>query len=61
MKPAAFKLPLGPTIPLAAIAFALAILAGASGRQIVAGLIALAVGGILYVIAVRGAGGRGNP
>jgi basic amino acid/polyamine antiporter, APA family len=54
VKPAAFKLPLGPTIPLAAIAFALVILAGASGRQIMAGLIALAVGGILYVIAARG-------
>lgn len=54
VKPAAFKLPFGSAIPIAAIAFALAILAGASGQQLVAGLIALGVGGILYVIAVWG-------
>jgi amino acid transporter len=55
VKPAVFKVPLGPAIPLAAIAISLAILAGASAEQIVAGLVALVVGAVLYLIAVRGA------
>jgi L-asparagine transporter-like permease len=54
VKPAAFRVPFGPVIPLLAIAIALAILVGASREQIVAGTIALAVGALLYVIAIRG-------
>jgi amino acid transporter len=56
VKPAAFEVPFGPVIPAAAIVFALAILAGASRDQILAGLVALAVGAVLYVIAVRSPG-----
>jgi APA family basic amino acid/polyamine antiporter len=54
VKPAAFRVPFGPVIPLLAIAIALAIVVGASREQIVAGTIALAVGALLYVIAIRG-------
>ena len=52
--PATFVVPFGPLIPSAAIVIALAILAGARREQLVAGAIALAVGAILYAIAVRG-------
>lgn len=58
VKPAAFRLPFGPAIPLAAIVFALAILAGASAHQIVAGVTALAVGAALYLVAVKTTGRR---
>jgi amino acid transporter len=51
VQPAAFTLPLGPVIPLAAIAIALTILAGATPVQLRNGLAALAAGAILYVIA----------
>ena len=50
--PARFVLPLGPAIPLAAIAIALTILAGATSIQLRNGLAALAAGAILYFIAV---------
>jgi basic amino acid/polyamine antiporter, APA family len=53
VNPAKFVLPLGPVIPLCAIAVALAILAGASTRQLMAGVLAISVGAVLYVIAVR--------
>ena len=53
--PATFVVPFGPLIPSAAIVIALAILAGARREQLVAGALALAVGAILYAIAVRGA------
>jgi basic amino acid/polyamine antiporter, APA family len=58
VKPAAFKVPFGPVIPSAAIVIALAILAGASRDQIVAGVVALVVGGVLYLVAVSGAKSR---
>ena len=48
VKPAAFRVPLGPVIPLAAIVIALAILAGATRDQIIAGSVALLVGAVLY-------------
>jgi APA family basic amino acid/polyamine antiporter len=51
--PAAFELPLGPVIPIAAISIALTILAGATRTQLAAGAAALLVGGILFLLAVR--------
>ena len=51
--PPTFVVPLGPVIPLTAIAISLTILAGASGDQLRAGLLALALGTVLYFIAVR--------
>jgi amino acid transporter len=53
VNPPAFVVPLGPVIPAGAIVIALAILAGASTRQLVAGCGALAAGAVLYLIAVR--------
>ncbi len=52
--PPTFVVPFGALIPSTAIVIALAILAGARREQLVAGGIALVVGGILYAIAVRG-------
>jgi L-asparagine transporter-like permease len=56
VKPALFVVPFGPVIPAAAIAIALAILAGATREQLLAGAYALAAGAALFVIAVRGRG-----
>jgi amino acid transporter len=53
VQPATFRVPFGPVIPSAAILIALAILAGASRTQVLAGLAALAAGAVLYMIAVR--------
>jgi amino acid transporter len=52
----AVRVPLGPVIPLAAIAVALAILFGATGPQLRAGGYALVAGAALYLIAGRGLG-----
>jgi APA family basic amino acid/polyamine antiporter len=57
VKPATFVVPGGPVIPALAIAIALAILAGATRVQLVAGVVALAVGAVLYLVAMAGAGG----
>jgi amino acid transporter len=54
VKPAAFVVPFGPVIPVAAIGIALAILAGATPVQRLSGAIALAAGAVLYRIAVHG-------
>jgi APA family basic amino acid/polyamine antiporter len=54
VNPATFVVPLGPVIPSAAIVIALAILAGASTLQLVAGTGAIAAGAVLYLIAVGG-------
>jgi amino acid transporter len=51
--PPAFVLPFGPAIPSAAIVIALAILAGASRGQLIAGAWALVAGAVLYIIATR--------
>jgi len=51
--PATLTLPLGPVVPSVAIAIALAILAGATTEQLMAGAAALAAGAALFVIAVR--------
>jgi amino acid transporter len=54
VKPATFTVPLGPTIPAAAIAVSAGMLAGARPEQLLAGLVALGVGAFLYLIAARG-------
>ena len=63
VKPAAFRLPMGPVIPTAAIVISLAILAGATLEQVVAGVVALAVGALLFLVATRvgPAGQRPSP
>ena len=57
VNPPIFTVPFGPVIPVAAILFALAILAGASRLQLMSGTGALAAGAVLYLIAVKGAAG----
>ena len=54
VNPPAFVVPLGATIPIAAIVIALAVLGGASSIQLRNGALALIAGAVLYVIAVRG-------
>jgi amino acid transporter len=54
VKAPTFVVPWGPAIPIAAIVIALAMLTGARRDQLIAGMLALAVGAILYLIAVRG-------
>jgi basic amino acid/polyamine antiporter, APA family len=58
VNPPVFTVPFGPVIPVAAIVFALAILAGATRLQLMSGTGALAAGAVLYLIAV---GGRHTP
>ena len=53
VRPPTFVVPGGPLVPSLAIVIALAILAGATGRQLRAGIIALAAGAVLYLIALR--------
>jgi amino acid transporter len=53
VKPPAFVVPFGPTIPAAATLIALATLAGARREQLVAGAVALLAGAVLFVVAVR--------
>ena len=50
--PPTFVVPLGPVIPATAIVIAVAMLAGARREQLIAGVVALAVGAALYVMAV---------
>lgn len=52
--PAQFTVPLGPVIPLLAILISLSILAGASTQQLLAGVAALVLGGVLFAIATLG-------
>jgi amino acid transporter len=52
VNPAEFTVPFGPVIPVAAIAIAMTILAGATAVQLRNGLAALAAGAVLYLIAV---------
>ena len=52
--PAQFTAPLGPVIPLLAIAITSSILAGATSQQLLSGVVALAVGAVLFAIATRG-------
>jgi amino acid transporter len=53
VSPPTFVVPFGPVVPGAAIAIALAMLAGARREQLIAGVISLLVGGVLYLVAVR--------
>jgi APA family basic amino acid/polyamine antiporter len=53
VNPPVFVVPFGPVIPVAAIVIGLTVLAGASWLQLRNGLLALVVGAVLYVIAVR--------
>jgi len=52
VSPPSFRLPLGPAIPVAAIVIASAILFGATKAQLTGGAVALAVGAVLFLIAV---------
>jgi len=58
VNPPAFVVPLGATVPIAAIVIALAVLGGASSIQLRNGALALIAGAVLYLIAVRGRGSR---
>ncbi len=52
--PANFTVPLGPVIPVLAILISSSILAGATSQQLLVGVAALAVGGVLFAIATTG-------
>ena len=54
VNPPVFVVPLGASIPIAAIVIALAVLGGASSIQLRNGGLALLAGAVLYLIAVRG-------
>jgi APA family basic amino acid/polyamine antiporter len=53
MRAAEFTVPLGPVVPVLATIVALSILAGATRQQLLSGAVALVVGAVLFVIAVR--------
>ncbi len=53
MRAAEFTVPLGPVVPVLATIIALSILAGATRQQLLSGAVALVVGAVLFVIAVR--------
>jgi L-asparagine transporter-like permease len=55
VQPAQFVLPAGPLIPSLAIAVSMMILVFANRTQLIAGAVALLVGAVLYIIAIRGA------
>jgi amino acid transporter len=48
VQPATFTIPLGPAVPLLAIVVSLAILAGATGEQLLGGAAGLAAGAVLF-------------
>ena len=56
--PATFVVPGGSVIPSLAIVIALAILAGATGQQLRGGVLALAAGAVLYLVALRSSPAR---
>jgi amino acid transporter len=56
--PATFVTPLGPLVPLAAIAVSLVILAGASPSQLIGGGVALAAGAVLFALNSKWSGDR---
>ena len=53
VKPAGFTAPLGPSMPIAAMAVCVALAAGATRQQLAGGIAALVVGAALYWIQVR--------
>jgi amino acid transporter len=56
--PAPFTIPLGPVVPILALALSVAILYGASRGQLQTGAYALAIGAVLYLVARAGGGRR---
>lgn len=48
MRPGSFRLPGGPTIPVAALALCVVFMASATAKNLVAGAIALSIGGVIY-------------
>lgn len=50
VKAATFVVPLGPVVPVLAIAVSLAILGGATRQQLVGGAAALAAGAVLFAV-----------
>ena len=54
VKPAGFTAPLGPSMPIAAMAVCAGLAAGATRQQLAGGIAALLVGAVLYWIQVRG-------
>jgi basic amino acid/polyamine antiporter, APA family len=55
VNPATFTVPLGPVIPLTAIAIGLVVLfGGTTARQMIAGAAGLAVGAVLYGLSIKG-------
>ena len=50
VNPATFTTPLGPVVPLLAIAIGLAVIGGATRVQLIGGLSALAVGAVLFLV-----------
>jgi APA family basic amino acid/polyamine antiporter len=53
---AGFVAPLGPVVPIVAIAMSLGVAVGATREQLLGGLAALTVGAVLYVVQTRGRG-----
>jgi len=53
VKPAGFTAPLGPSMPVAAMAVCVALAAGATRQQLAGGIAALVVGAALYWLQVR--------
>jgi basic amino acid/polyamine antiporter, APA family len=53
VKPAAFVVPLGPTVPVIALLVSMAVVAGATRAQLLGGIAALAVGAAVFVVAPR--------
>jgi len=52
---AGFVAPLGPIVPIVAIAMSLFVAAGATREQLLGGLAALVAGAVLYLVQTRGA------
>jgi amino acid transporter len=52
VQPPAFVVPYGPMIPAAALVVAFTILAGARRDQLIAGVVALSAGAVLYLVAI---------
>jgi len=55
VSPPQFRVPLGPVIPIVASIVALGILAGATQQQLLAGVLALVAGAVLYAVAPKNA------
>jgi hypothetical protein len=58
VQPATFTVPLGPVIPISAMATSVAILAGVTATQFWSVLAAILSGAVLYLTAVRARGAQ---